>query len=145
MSAEECKHEWMDFEDYNGHAGVCCTICEKPISIAELEKQNAELKAELFKEKPLAVRVTYSKDDYAFISGVYGSATIDYLEEIEKDFSEDDDELFNLGNGDYLMSVKYEKAVRGEYDAIEIPAYFDLTIIEYKPFEEEATEPKAEL
>jgi len=89
------------------------------------------------KEKPLSVRITYSKDDYAFIFPVYGNATIEILEEIEKSYEEDLEDVFDLGDGDYLMSVTYEKEQRGEYDRIEIAGYYELTLIEYKPFEKE--------
>ena len=98
----------------------------------------------LANEKKLIVRITYSKDDSAFISAVYGQVTIDVLEEIEESYQEDLEEVFNLGDGDYLFSVSYYEAQIDGHGRIELSAYYELKIIEYKPFEEEATEPKAE-
>ena len=79
------------------------------------------------------IEVFQQKGDPAFICGVNGHITTETMEAIEKDINEnrDDDEK----DGRYLYEITYIEAQTGDEGRIELPAYWDLSEIAFKPNE----------
>lgn len=76
------------------------------------------------------VKVFYQKGNDPFIFEVNGKFTIPSLEEIEQDLQEYENWK---GDGEYLFRVHREQEQRGDFGRIEVPAYWDVDLLEFKP------------
>jgi hypothetical protein len=77
----------------------------------------------------LFIEVFYLKDDAPFVCGVSGRICIDNLIKIENELTEYD---FELGDGSYLFATNYVPAETDGPHTI-CPAYWDLTLVEFRP------------
>jgi len=77
-----------------------------------------------------------SGGELPFVCGAKGHVTIDMLTEIENDCVENMADIFDQGEGSYLFSAFYNEAQRGDEGRIEIPAYWELDLIQFKPLEQ---------
>ena len=80
------------------------------------------------------VQVFYMKGNPAFVCGVNGGVSPDMIEEIEKDFADNEDEGFENGDGEYLYEVKWEPPQVDGMGEIEVPGYWDLKEIGFRLF-----------
>lgn len=87
-------------------------------------------------EKPI-VEVFYQKGDDPFVCGLNGSTNggMGMIDEIEKDMIDNKEDAFPHGDGQYLYIATWEPAQTGEYGRIELPGYWDLDLIAFKPVE----------
>jgi len=85
-------------------------------------------------KKPL-IEIFFLDNETPFICGVNGHVTISMLEEIERDLGEYISDTFTKGQGSYLFEAYFNSAQRGDEGRIEIPEYWELTMIGFKPCE----------
>ena len=85
----------------------------------------------------LYIQFFYNGKDDPFICGAEGN--ICCIDEIEKeyleDFDKDNDGVFKKA-GDYLFEVYRENDQIGDEGRIELPGYWDLTLVSFKPLAE---------
>ena len=82
------------------------------------------------------IEVFHQQGDPAFICGAHGSITGDMIENIEKDFADNPDEGFDRGDGIYLYVPRWESPQVGDFGRIELPGYWDLELVGFKPMEQ---------
>ena len=93
----------------------------------ETELQKAKLSSEL------QVEFFYLKGDPAFICRVDGRATVGALSDIEAEMNNEMiDRNFPNGDGLYLFDAEHNAAQHGEYGRIELPAYWELELLEFR-------------
>ena len=80
------------------------------------------------------IEVFSQEGDPAFVCGLYGRTNGDMIEQIEKDLS-DNRGFMEKGDGRYLYRVAYEPAQVGECGRIELPGYWDLSLVAFLPNE----------
>jgi hypothetical protein len=78
------------------------------------------------------VEVFSQEGDPAFVCGLYGRTNGDMIEQIEKDLNANRDFMAN-GDGRYLYRVTYESAQIGNEGRVELPAYWDLSLVAFLP------------
>ena len=78
------------------------------------------------------VEVFSQEGDPAFVCGLYGRTNGDMIEQIEKDLNDNRD-FMEKGDGRYLYRVAYESAQIGNEGRIELPAYWDLSLVAFLP------------
>ena len=79
------------------------------------------------------IEVFYTKGDPAFVCGGHGWITGAMISEVEKDFQDNPDEGFENGDGIYLFAPKWEPPQYGDEGRIEVPGYWDLELVGFKP------------
>lgn len=78
------------------------------------------------------VEVFSQEGDPAFVCGLYGRTNGDMIEQIEKDLNDNRDFMKN-GDGRYLYRVAYEPAQIDNEGRVELPAYWDLSLVAFLP------------
>ena len=73
--------------------------------------------------------------DEPFIWQINGKITVNALIEIERDACEYSETLFDKGTGSYKFSVAREDGQYGPEGQCEFPPYWDLSFIEFEPYE----------
>jgi len=91
----------------------------------------SEIMARSVEKENLFIEIFYLSGDDPFIFGVNGRVTVAELNSILSDAQ--DSELFDHGDGDYLCAASYNEAQTGEYGVIEIPAYWELSVLHFEP------------
>jgi len=81
----------------------------------------------------MTIEVFYQKGDPAFVCGAHGSITGRMIENIEKGFAANPDEGFERGDGIYLYAPRWESPQVGDEGRIELPGYWDLEEVGFKP------------
>jgi hypothetical protein len=82
------------------------------------------------------IEVFYQQGDPAFVCGAHGSITGGMIEDIEKDFADNPDEGFDLGDGIYLYVPRWESPQVDGEGRIELRGYWDLELVGFKPMEQ---------
>ncbi len=85
--------------------------------------------------KPLLVDVFHMAGHEPFVCGVNGRATVADLCEIERDLGGEGSDLLAQGDGVYLFEAYWQEAQADEYGRVELPAYWDLSLVTVKPFD----------
>jgi hypothetical protein len=76
------------------------------------------------------VEIFYQKGYDPFVCGLNGCTNGEMIQEIEKELTAD---FFERGDGLYLYTVTWEPDQTGEYGRVELPGYWDLEFIAFKP------------
>lgn len=79
----------------------------------------------------LLIEVLYTEGDGGYICGVCGNITPHDLQKIEEEDLPINE--MNQGSGCYLFRADFIPAQVGDWGRIELPAYFELTLIDFKP------------
>lgn len=83
--------------------------------------------------KDLLLEVFCLTDHPRFICGGNGRMTIETLNQIDTEL--DEYECFTKGDGNYFCRAQWIEAQLGEEGRIELPAYWDLTVLDFRPIE----------
>ena len=104
------------------------------------------LKAERGKEnaRRLLIDVCYIEDEEPFIYGINGKINVGALDELEKaiiEYQKDEDETVHpcKATGDYVFSVWFESPETDDYGRAYSTGYWDLTLVSFKPYEDDAS------
>lgn len=100
---------------------------------AELAKERAQFPSD--RAYPI-VEVFSQEGDPVFVSGINGATNGDMVAQIEADLNERRD-FMDKGDGRYLYRVVYESAQTDEEGRIELPGYWDLSLVAFAPLTEE--------
>ncbi len=79
------------------------------------------------------VEVFYLKDHPPVICGWHGGFHDDMYESIEKDLQET---VFDKGSGTYLFETCWIEAQIGDEGRVELPGYYDLSLIRFQSVDE---------
>lgn len=79
------------------------------------------------------VEVFYIRDHPPFVCGINGHYCAEMIENIEETLSEDTENTLDKGNGNYLYRATYVAAQHGENGRLELPAYWDLSYLAFRP------------
>ena len=116
----------------NGYFNLSTELLEA-IDSGELDAQ------QWISDKNLYLNVFYQRGDEPFVSGVNGICTITCIEDIEKeitnnlqDYEEGD---FSKGDGDYIYKAFFNSKQTGQYGATEIPEYWELELVSFRPID----------
>lgn len=81
----------------------------------------------------LRIKVLVLDGESPFVYWVRGSATIQDLEEIERELSTDEDGVLDKGSGEYLIQAIFYSPQVGEF-GIEVDAHFELEVLQFTSF-----------
>lgn len=84
----------------------------------------------------LLVEVFYQSGNDPFICGVIGHATAESLHRIEKDCLENKEDIFDIGDGNYLFEANWFSGQYGEHGQCEFPPCFELEIVAFEEVKE---------
>jgi hypothetical protein len=79
------------------------------------------------------VEIFYQKGDDPFVSGLHGCTNRDMIQEIEQILNDNQADVFDMGDGQYLYRASWEPDQTGEFGRVELPGYWDLEFIAFKP------------